>query len=200
MPHIPLCRQWEEGKELKGDTGYVRTLLFQKKKIIHIPDDIRIPEEDIADILALLADSPRMNRMCNISFMGDSTIPGLIRPLEEFIKAAEFHPGAPQYGHAYPVYGRGKTLYEIVNIDPLEPPVDSNFLILKFQNDFMNIFGAGAKNKAEKEAVPEFVKEIEGVINMAQRNMCGATIIVLGMNLINTESVAPCLCLMILML
>ena len=184
------------GERIEGGYWICKDPSFSKKDIIRIPDDIHIPEEDVSDILQLLAATPRMDRTCNISFMGDSTIPGIIRPLEEFIKAASFHPGAPQYGHAYPVYGRGKTLYEIVNIDPLEPPDDSNFLILKFQNDFLNIFGAGAKNKKEKEAyldkaIPEFVKEIEGVIDMAQTNMCGATIIVLGMNPLNTELVAP---------
>ena len=160
-----------------------------------LPSDIRLPLDDVAQPLQTLATTPNATRNCNILYVGDSTVPGLIRPLEELIRSVEVYPGAPKYGHHTPVYGRGKTLYEVLNIQPMNTE-ENNFIIMKFQNDFLNIFGAMASSKEKKEdivnrALSELAKEIDAVITKSQTHMMGATFILLGMNPVNTDNYAP---------
>ena len=165
-----------------------------RQDLVSLPDNIRIPVADVMECISVLSQADNITRECNIAFLGDSTIPGLIRPLEELITAVEAYPGSPKYGTPTPVYGRGKLIYEVVNIDPIDNET-VNFLVIKFQNDFMNVFGAITPTLKEKEEVvnrvlPEIAREIDYILSKAHTNMLGASVIVLGMNPINTPSVA----------
>ena len=165
-----------------------------RQELVALPDNIRIPIDDIIEPLSLFNLSPNVERECNIAFLGDSTIPGLIRPLEELIRAVEGYPGAPRYGHPKPLYGRGKVIYEIVNVDPVDNE-GINFVVMKFQNDFLNVFGAKSTTMREKEDIvnrtlPELAREIDYILSKAHTTMMGASIIVIGMNPINSGATA----------
>ena len=155
-----------------------------------IPYDIHLPINDVKSFIDTMGilDVPRA---CNFGFMGDSTLPGIVNPLREFIYAMEMIPQAPKYGHAVHVFGYGKTLHEIFYV----PAIDStkcNFLIFKFQNDFLNLYGMTAPDWTTKEmyiktALRDFSYEIKHLITLAQNHCMGASLIFLGMNPINTD-------------
>ena len=181
------------GEKLECPKWYCREPTEEVPPLPTLPSDMRLPLDDIAQPLQTLSLTPNATRNCNILYIGDSTIPGLIRPVEELIRAVESYPGAPKYGSHTPVYGRGKGLYEVLNIPPMNTE-DNNFIIMKFQNDFMNIFGAQAPSMIKKDeiinrALSELAKEIEAVVSKAQSHMMGATFILIGMNPINSDNV-----------
>ena len=179
------------GEKIECPRWFCREPSEEDPPLPTLPGDIRIPLDDISQALHTFSASPNASRQCNILYLGDSTIPGLIRPLEELITAVEMYPGAPKYGSHLPVFGRGKVLHQILNVPPFNTD-DCNFLIMKFQNDFMNIFGAECLTQEQKEGIvnrgiPEVVKEIEFIVTRAQTHMMGMTIIIIGMNPVNTD-------------
>ena len=74
--------------------------------------------------------SLELDRYCNFAFMGDSTLPGIVNPLREFFAALDSIPYAPRFGSPTYVFGRGKTIYEIFNISPIDSS-KANIMIFK---------------------------------------------------------------------
>ena len=145
-----------------------------------LPNYLHIPIYDIRDSLEVIS-RLEVNRVCNIAFMGDSTLPGVVNPLKEWFSPFENIKFAPKFGTPTCVFGPGKTMFEIFNI----PPVDStsaNFFVFKFQNDFLNLFGISAPDESAKEQYLDMglrnIKwEIEHLITLAQTHCMGASLI-----------------------
>ena len=197
-PKVLEARAFAPAYRVKGLSGKpfyqpMRWPVFRPQAEVDIPrlpNNLRIPVFDVASALAVTRRLP-MERVCNFGYMGDSTLPGIANATKEWIDALPKQPGAPIYGNPVHVFGHGKTMYEIFNV----PPRDSskcNFLVFKFQNDFNNLYGLGAKDAEEKNhfidmGLQDMAREVEHLIHVSQTHCRGASLIFIGMNPINTD-------------
>ena len=156
-----------------------------------MPDPLHLP---LTGIETALQDLERSNIQVtlNFAFHGDSTVTGLIRPVEYWIKSTEHLQGSPKWGRCLPMYARGKCLHSLVK----SPAVDTSevdVFILKYQVDMINIMGLQMANKETEEmrisaGLRQYSRQIDWLLEKSRENCLGAMVILVGPNPINSPS------------
>ena len=158
---------------------------------VSLPSPLYLP---ITGIEEPLNDLAKAKIQCTINFVyhGDSTVTGLIRPVEQWIKSTHEYPYAPLYGKVLPMYGRGKSLHTLAR-GPKFDTSEADVFILKYQVDMINMMGFYLNDEAMMESrlttgIRQYGRQIDWLIQQSRLHSLGAMVILVGPNPINSPS------------
>ena len=158
------------------------------------PRDLTLPECEIRNEINEFRNRRNIDRSLTLMLWGDSGAPRLQSPLKSWILDTARYPGCPQLKKIIPAYLPGARLWDIVHANPHPlPPAD--IMVVKLQNDLMNLFFVDRETKAQRDiylkGVQSFFFNLKSELKTIQQTHGGMSIIVVGMNPINSTSRIP---------